>query len=479
MDSDLPPSAQSPHAEHHATDMTTGSVARRLVFFAVPMLLGSLLQTAYSIVNALWVGNGLGAEAMAAITVSFPLLFLLMALAGGLGLATNVLAAQAFGAKDFVQLKSVIQNSVVLTGVSGVLCVAIGQACSDWVFRKMGTPPEVLPMAIGYFRIFLWTTPFMFGVFYQASVMRGVGDSKTPLYFQAASLAVNAVLDPVLMFGWFGLPRLGLNGVAWASIVAQILAFASIAVYAHYRSRLTAPDWRALRLELPMALLLLRLGIPSMIQQAMVSLGMLFVTGIVNGFGAHCAAAFGIAMRIDQLAFMPAMAVGAAVSTLAGQNIGAHRYDRVREVFRWGIVVSCALTVAGTVAAIAVPVQLVSLFSRDADVVLAGARYLRIVGFGYLLFAILCVSHGVINGSGHTGMTSLFSLIGFWVVRVPLATFLARHLGSVEGVWYAVLVSIAVGSLVSLAYYLSGRWKRPVVKPRAVSALRSTAGSEE
>lgn len=458
--------------------MTTGNVARRLVLFAIPMLLGSLLHTAYSIVNALWVGNGLGANAMAAITVGFPLLFLLMALAAGLSLASNVLAAQAYGAKDFVRLRAVVQNSIVLMGVSSVLCVALGQAGVDWVFRAMGTPPEVLPLAVSYFRIFLWTTPFMFGVFFQASVMRGVGDSKTPLYFQAGSLVINAVLDPVLMFGWFGLPRLGLNGVAWASIAAQILAFVSIAVYAQHRSKLVAPDWRNLKIDVPMSALLLRIGVPSMVQQALVSLGMLFVTGLVNGFGAHCAAAFGIAMRIDQLAFMPAMAVGAAVSTLAGQNIGAHRYDRVAEVFRWGIIVSCGLTLVATVIAVAMPTWLISLFTRDADVVVTGAQYLRIVGFGYLLFAVMFASNGVINGSGHTGVTSVFSLIGFWAIRVPLATYLSRHMGSVEGVWYAVLVSIGVGAVISLGYYLSGRWKRPVVKSHTTPTLMPSAETE-
>ncbi len=478
MSSDTSTDSKPDPKIHHGTDMTTGSVARRLLMFAIPMLLGSMLQTAYSIMNALWVGNGLGANAMAAITVSFPLLFLLMALAGGLSLAANVLAAQAFGAKDFVRLRSVVQNALVLMGIAGVICVALGQAGADWVFRSMGTPPEVLPLAIGYFRLFLWTTPFMFGVFYQASVMRGVGDSKTPLYFQAGSLALNTILDPILMFGWLGFPRMGLNGVAIASIFAQVLAFVSIAIYAQYRGHLVAPNWRALKLELPMAILMLKLGVPSMVQQALVSLGMLFVTGFVNQFGSHSAAAFGIGMRIDQLAFMPAMAVGAAVSTLSGQNIGASRYDRVGEVFRWGLVVSCGLTLFGTVLAFALPTQVIGLFTRDADVLLAGTHYLRIVGLGYLLFAVMFVSNGVINGAGHTGATSVFSLIGFWAVRVPLAAYLSNRLGNVDGIWYAVVVSIAVGAAVSLGYYLSGRWKRPVVRMHPAPALAPSADLE-
>jgi putative MATE family efflux protein len=453
------------------TDLTTGSVVRHLVRFSIPMLMGSTLQTAYAIINALWVGNRLGAEAMAAITVSFPIFFLLMAVAGGLTLASNILVSQAYGAKDWVRLKQIIQNSVLLTGIFGVACVVVGYFAAEAVLRAMGTPPDVLPVAVGYLRIFLWTTPFMFGIFFLAAVMRGVGDSRTPLYFQAGSLVLTAVLDPLLMFGWLGLPRLGLNGTAVATICAQFCAFVSIAVYIQWRGHIAAPDWRHLRVDGATTWLTLKIGVPTMVQQALVSIGMLFIIGMVNRFGSHATAAYGIAMRIDQIAFMPAMAIGMAVSTLAGQNIGARRFDRVHEVFRWGVVVSCGITMLASVLAIALPAQLIGLFTPDADVVVTGAYYLRVVGAGYLMFAVMFVSNGVVNGAGHTAATTVFTLVGFWAVRVPLAAYLSGRLGRVEGIWYAVLVSLAAGTVVSLGYYLSGRWQRPILKRRVPPTL--------
>lgn len=444
------------------TDLTTGSVLRRLIGFSIPMLLGSMLHTAYSIINAAWVGNGLGADAMAALTVSFPIFFLLMAVAGGLTLAASILVSQAYGARDWARLRRVIQNSLVLTAVVSVACWTAGQLAAEPLLRAMSTPRETLPIAVSYFRVFLWTTPFMFGIYFLASVMRGVGDSRTPLYFQAFSLVLTAVLDPLLMFGVYGFPRLGLNGTAVATIVAQAFALVAIAAYIHSRSHVAAPQWSRLRLDWPTTILTVKIGIPSMVQQALVSLGLLFIVGLVNRFGAHSAAAFGIAIRIDQLAFMPAMTIGMAVSTLTGQNIGAGRYDRVREVFAWGIAVSCGITLVASAVALAFPSPLMGLFSNDADVIAVGTRYLRIVGLGYLLFAVMFVSNGVINGSGHTGATTLVTLIVFWAVRVPLAAYLGGRMGHVEGIWWAVLASLAIGACSSLAYYFSGLWKRPI-----------------
>ena len=446
------------------TDLTTGGVLHHLIRFSIPMLVGSVFQTAYAIINAAWVGNGLGPESMAAITVSFPILFLLMAVAGGLTMASNILVAQSYGAKDLVRLREVVQNSLALTGIVAIACLTIGRFVADAVLRGMRTPPDVLPLAVDYLRLFLFTTPFMFGVFFLASVMRGVGDSKTPLYFQAVSLAINAILDPILMFGWLGMPRLGLNGTAVATICAQACAFASLAVYVHRRDHIVAPDWRRLRVNAPITLLTAKIGLPSMLQQALVSLGMLFVVSFVNRFGTHSSAAYGIAMRIDQLAFMPAMTIGTAVSTLAGQNIGAKRLDRVHQTFRCGIAVSLGITMLASILAFSVPEWLMGLFTRDADVVATGSSYLRAIAIGYLMFAVMFVSNGVVNGSGHTGATTVFTLIGFWGVRVPLAAWLSSRLGRVEGIWYAIVVSLAVGTLISLGYYYSGRWKRPVIR---------------
>lgn len=448
-------------------DLTTGSVARNLLFFSVPMLLGNVIHTAYSIINAAWVGNGLGAAAMAAITISFPIVFVLVAVAGGLTLATNILVSQSYGAKDFARLRTVAQNSFVLTIIISIGCLLAGRFVASLLVHAMNTPEEVAPIAVSYLRLFLLITPFMFGNFHLASVLRGVGDSKTPLYFQAASLLLTGILDPFLMFGWLGLPRLGLNGTAVATIIATTLAFLTLAGYLGRIGHVAAPDWRRWRIDSGVSRLTLKIGLPSMLQQSLVAVGILFVVSLVNRFGAHSAAAYGIGMRIDQLAFMPSMAMGMAASTLAGQNIGALRYERVGGVLRWAILIAFLLTLPASAATLSIPARLMGFFTPDTDVVQTGAHYLRVAGISYFFVAVMFSTNGVINGSGHTVPTTLFTLVVFYVVRIPLAVVLSRYLGRVDGIWYAILASYLIGVLMGLSYYRSGLWKRPIhARPR-------------
>ena len=448
----------------HGRDLTTGSIPRHLIAFSVPMLAGSAIQTGYSIVNAIWVGRGLGTAAMAAVTVSFPVIFILMAVAGGLTMASNILASQSYGAKDWSQLRRVIQNSTVLVLALSIMIIVCGEWSAEHILRLVDTPPEVLPMAVGYLRVLLCSMPFMFAIFLLASLLRGVGDSKTPLYFQGIFLGVNAILDPLFMFGWLGFPKLGLNGTAVATIIAQGCSVIALSNYLHRKRHIVQPHWTDLRLNLETSLLTLRIGVPSMIQQALVSIGMLFIIGLVNAYGEDGAAAFGAASRIDQVAFMPAMTLGMAVSTLSGQNIGAGHHHRVKEVFKWGMLLSCGITLVASVIAVTFPRLLLKMFISDPHVIALGARYLQIVGGGYVLFSVMFVSNGVINGAGHTLITTLISLVGLWIVRVPLATYLSHSMHRLDGIWYAMVISFATGSLISVTYYLSGRWKRPIKK---------------
>ncbi|HEY0097148.1 MAG TPA: MATE family efflux transporter, partial [Archangium sp.] len=208
----------------------------------------------------------------------------------------------------------------------------------------------------------------------------------------------------------------------------------------------------------------LRIGLPSAFQQSLVSVGMVMVTGLVNGFGEIATAAFGAASRIDQIAVLPAMTFGMAISTLTAQNLGAGHHHRVREVFYWGCLFSGGVTLIISVLAVVFPEALLRIFVSDPAVLAPGVSYLHIVGSTYVLFALIFVSNGIINGAGHTLTTTLFTLLSLWVVRVPVAWWLSRRMGSVTGVWYAISLSFVVSLVVSMAYYASGRWMRSLVK---------------
>ena len=473
MSLDKRPENGDPAAHKLGRDLTTGSIPRHLIAFSMPMLAGSVLQTTYSLVNAFWVGKYLGTEALAAVTVSLPAVFVLISVAAGLTMATNILIAQYAGARDWGRLKSVVQTSIILIGGSSFAFLAVGLSFAHHLLRLINTPPEVLPLAVGYLRIFFWTLPASFGVFLIGSMLRGIGDSQTPVYFQAVSVVLNAVLDPLLMFGWLGFPRLGLNGTAWATVASQMVALVALMLYVPARRPLVTPDWRRLRIDGPTAWLLVLIGFPAMIQQSVVSVSLLVIISFVNRFGAHADAAFGAAIRIDNLAFLPALTIGIAVATVSGQNLGAGQSQRVQQVFRWGMLLSGGISFAISAVAIAFPEVLLRAFINEPEVIRIGADYLRIVGITYVLYAFLFVSNGVINGAGYTSWTTLFAVIGLWGVRLPLAATLPHHLHSVKGIWWAMLISVGVSMLLSLAYYATGRWKRPITK--AVGRQASTA----
>jgi putative MATE family efflux protein len=445
-------------------DLTVGSIPRHLLAFSMPMLAGSVLQTAYSVINAFWVGKLLGADALAAITVSLPAVFVLVAVAGGLTLATNVLIAQYVGASNFAGVKRVVRTSVSLVGGVSLLLLFLGLLLAPHLLRIMNTPADIFPLALGYLRIFLWTLPLSFGIFLISSMLRGIGDSQTPVYFQAVSVGFNALLDPLLMFGWLGFPRLGLNGTAWATIIAQGAAVVALLIYVPRKRPLIVPNWLHLGADGPTTWLLVKIGFPTMIQQTIVSSSMLVIVSLVSSFGSKTDAAFGAALRIDQIAFLPAMTVGMAISTLAGQNIGAKQFRRVQEVFRWGILLSGSICLLISLLAISLPGILLRAFLNEPEAIAIGVQYLHIVGITYLLYAVMFVSNGIINGAGHTLATTLMTAVSLLGFRVPLATILARHLHSQVGIWIGMLISVACGMLLSLAYYLSGRWKRSVIR---------------
>jgi putative MATE family efflux protein len=406
---------------------------------------------------------------MAAVTVSFPVFFFLMAVAGGLTMAASILVSQAYGAKDWGHLNRVVHNSFVLTAVVAIAFTVIGHFLAEPLLRVMDTPREVLPMAAQYLRIFLLAMPFMFGGFLLASLLRGTGDSTTPLYFQSVFVVLTAILDPLLMFGWLGFPKLGLNGTAVATIITNGGAFISLLVYLHLKKHILAPNWLHLRVDWATSWLTIRIGIPSMIQQGLVSIGAMVIISLVNAFGKNGAAAYGAALRIDQLAFMPALTLGMAVSTLAGQNIGAREYGRVKEVFKWGIVLSCGITAVCSLLVIAIPGIVLRAFLKDPVVIGIGVHYLRIVGAAYCLFAVMFVANGIINGAGHTFITTLTTFVSIWGVRVPMAAYLAHHTHRIEGIWYGMVLGFAAGMITSVAYYLSGRWKRPISRTMQIA----------
>jgi putative MATE family efflux protein len=445
-------------------DLTVGSIPRHLLAFSIPMLLGNLLQTGYSIINMIWVGNILGENAVGATAVSFPIMFILIGLAAGATMANSVLVAQYYGAKDYAKVKKVVDNSVTISLTVSIVLTVAGVWSSDFLLRLMDTPAEVFPFASGYLKISIAGFILLYMMFLITSTLRGIGDTMTPLLFMGSAIFINAILDPLLILGIGPFPELGLNGAAYASVIAQGIALAMGLIYLNRKNHFIAMDFRRLQFDPRLARLILQIGFPSMVQQSLVSIGSAFVTTYVNFFGAEAIAAFGAATRIDMVATMPAIAIGMAVTALTGQNLGAAKPERVKDIFKWGVILAVVITGSISLLAVSIPRVILSMFIHGPEVLDIGALYLRIVGCSYITLALIFVANGVINGAGQTIITMVFSLLSLWAVRVPLAAYLSRTSLGLLGIWIAVVVSFVLIAAISVAYYYSGRWKKAAQK---------------
>jgi putative MATE family efflux protein len=447
------------------TDMSVGSIPRHLLRFSIPMLIGNLIQIGYSIINTIWVGHLVGENAVGAIGVSFPVFFTLLGLSMGISMASTILIAQYYGAKKYEMVERVVGNSFSLALIIGTLLTIAAILSSDFLLGLMDTPPENFAMASSYLKITLAGFILFYLGFLISSILRGIGDAVTPLVFMSIGIGINAVIDPFFIGGWGPFVSHGLDGAAYATLISQIIAVGISIVYLNRKGHFVAFNPRKLILDKHITFLLFKIGFPSIVQQSLISISSMFVSAFVNSFGAAAANAFGAALRVDMFAFMPAMTMSMAVATLTGQNLGAGRPQRIKNVFRWGIIMTSSITILISVIVVVFSKFILIMFGLgdDAKAMEIGIDYLRIAGSCYIFFAIMFISNGVINGAGHTMITMIFTLLSLWLVRVPLAWFLSKTSLGTTGIWISVASSFFVTMIISLSYYFSGRWKKTAV----------------
>lgn len=458
----------------HMRDFTTGSIPRHLFLFSLPMFLGNLLQALYNTVDSFWVGRYIGPEALGAVSVSFPIIFAIISLVMGLTMATTTMVAQYRGAGQDGMVKKTVANSILLISVVGLVSSIVGYFLRDRVLTLMQTPPEIMDAASLYLGIFLTGLVPMFIYNVASSILRGLGDSRTGLVYLAYATIFNIIADPLFIFGWGPIPAMGIRGVALATVLAQVLSAVLIMRYMIRHTDLLSLDPEVWRIDGRLSWQMFRMGIPAGMHSVVVSFGMIVLTSIINTFGPSTVAAFGVASRMDQFAFMPAMSIGLAVTALVGQNLGANRYDRVREVVRLSVQLAIAITAVITLIAMLSPTLLIRIFTTDAEVLREGAGYLRIVGISYIPFALMFTITGVLRGAGDTTAPMVISIISLWLVRLPIAYVFSYWLGwGVNGAWLSITVSATLGYLLTHAYYLTGRWKSKVVVASASAPTRS------
>ena len=442
-------------------DLTEGNAARLIFNFTIPMLLGNLFQQSYHFINTIIVGNFLGKEALAAVGASLPIIFTLISLVIGISIGGTIIISQYFGAKDFKRVKLACDTTFIFFLISSIIITLAGILSSESLFRLIRLPEEIIPQASIYLKIYFCGLILFFGFNGTSAILRGLGDSKTPLYFLIISTFTNIGLDLlfILVFKW------GIAGAAWATVISQGGAFISLAIYLNRRHEIIKFNILKFKFDKSIFIDSLRIGLPTGIQQTFINLGMLALMGIVSRFGTNVIAAYSVAGRIDSLAVLPAMNFGAALATFVGQNLGAGKPERVKSGLMATLVMSCSISLIVTLVNVLFSKQLIGLFTKDAEVIRIGSQYLLIVCSFYVPFTAMFKVNGVLRGAGDTFIPMFISLISLWVVRVPLAWIFSSRIGE-RGIWWAIPAGWIIGLILYYAYYNTGNWKKKViVKP--------------
>jgi len=471
-------------------DMTTGRITPKVFHLAWPLVLGNLLQTLYNLADMFWVGR-VSAEAVAAVSLMFPLSWMFVSSAMGVTAATIAVVSQHVGAGNDRHADRVVAQTCLLATAVSLVLAAGGFLARHWLLYWIGAREAVFVQALAYIEVIFLTLPLTFLFFAFRASLQGAGDTKTAMWLVAASAVLNIVIDPFFVLGWAGLPAMGARGAALATLVSRLFATA-VGVWILVRGK------RGVQLHLgdlrPDPAILRKLvdvGYPATLDGWARSFAAVAMAALVARFGAVATAAYGIGVRLMSVSWTVSGAVGQATSTGVGQNLGAGTPDRATRVT--GVATAAtmgALFAAGGLAWL-FPDVAMGVFVDDPAVVAEGVGFLRIIALTWGFFGGLMVIQGAFRGAGDTKVAMTLSLLSRWIVRIPIAAAVAfgavsvpvigvsyTGLGwGVDGLWWAYATSALVSFVLGVAWFLRGTWKEGIIDEESTEPTEPSAGS--
>lgn len=433
-------------------DFTQGSIPRQLFLFSLPILMTNLLQAAILLINGLWVGNLLGSEAFAAVTVGTTVVMVVLAFVLGMNNATLTIFAQLKGADDQQGINRYLSTFSLLLLILSLAIGICGYLFAPAMLALLNTPESIANPAKIYLQINFAGTLFLVGYNFIGTVLRAFGDSKTPLYFVLIATLLTTVLAPIFIAGF----QLGVAGAAYAIVVAQAVAFIYSLMYLAKRSvqssfRFSVPKWVEIKT-------ILALGIPSGIQMMVIYAGMAVILSLVNSFGEEVVAGFGAAQRLDSIVLLPGVALGAAVNAMAAQNIGAQNWARVAHIAKTGVIYNTVVMLAISAVLFIFARPLVTLFIQEPDSTEFGINYLRTIALFYPFIGLNFILNGIVRGAGAMFQVLALNIISLWLLRIPLSYWMTALFGE-SGVALGIGLSFMLSCLFSMAYYRWGNWR--------------------
>ena len=443
-------------------NMITDQPGKSLFFFALPMILGNLFQQFYTTVDSIIVGQFVGEDALAAVGASYSLttVFIMIAIGGGIG--ASVITSQYLGAGIYRKMKTSVSTALISFLVLSLVLAVIGLVGNRMILTGLNTPENILSDAVLYLKIYFLGLPFLFMYNILSSIFNALGNSRTPLYLLIFSSLLNIVMDLVMVRVF----HLGVAGVAIATVIAQglsaVISFCLLLRLIKTFAEETDADTGKRKLyDFSMLGNMIKVAIPSMVQQSIVSIGMLLVQSVVNGFGSSVLAGYTAGMRIESICIVPMIATGNAVSTFTAQNLGAGQPERVRKGYVAGVrmVASFAVLICLILTAFHGPI--INAFleeGSDAAAFATGNAYLTFIAFFFVCIGMKAITDGVLRGAGDVVVFTLANLINLGI-RVSFAFGFAGVIG-VEAVWFAVPMGWTTNFVISFIRYLSGKWSQ-------------------
>ena len=447
-------------------DMTEGSPWKKIVFFTVPMLVGNIAQQLYNTVDSVVVGNYVGDNALAAVGSAGPILNLLIVLFVGISVGAGIIVSQYFGAKEREKLSGTIGNCITLTAVATIFVMVVASLVSRPLLELLDTPESIIDWCQSYLLILFIGSAGL--AFYNilSGILRGLGDSMSALAYLLVSTVLNIVLDLVFVAKL----DMGVSGVALATVIAQLIS--ALLCFLRLSKMVDLFDMkpRYLKLEKHHALKIIRLGLPSGITQAIFSMAMIVVQSLTNSFGEMFIAANVIIMRVDGFAMMPNFSFGTAMTTYAGQNVGARMYDRVEKGAKQGTLIAMGVSAILTSLILVFGKALMGIFTKTPELVDLSRYMMGILAVGYVAMAVTQSLSGVMRGAGDTVTPMWISIVTTIFIRVPVAygiAFLTRSAafpgGRQECIFISLLSSWVAGALITFFFYKRGKWKEKAV----------------
>ncbi|MFC7704753.1 MATE family efflux transporter [Plastorhodobacter daqingensis] len=437
---------------------------RPFLFFLLPLMATNILQSLSMTINNIFLGRMLGVEALAAAAVFFPVAFFFIAFLIGLSAGATVLIGQAFGAAQRDKMQAITGTALGVAFVGGVLIAATGGILAPAIMGGLGTPETILPEAIAFARTSFLVMPLTFLFLVSASLLRGTGDTMTPLLAQLFATVLAALLTPALIRGWLGFAPMGAPAAALASGLAFGLALLALAVFLVRIRHPMAPDRALLRKLVPdlrLLWLVLRIGLPTGVQVVAGSMAGLVIVGLVNSFGFQATAAYGAVAQVLTYVQFPALSIAIAASVFGAQMIGAGRTDQLSEVLRTAMVMNLVLTGSLVAVTYAGSRHLVSLFLTDPEVIELSQQLLHIITWSALMFGAGTIFSGIMRASGTVLVPMLIGLFAIVAVELPVAIVLSNMIG-LPGIWWGYVASFGAMMVMQGSFYWFV-WRRKTI----------------